>query len=134
VAMIVDIRKSGSERFCRISSHQPEREILCVQEMSANRAQTRRFSIRFSAMSVALISPGGEREHPALAVLRLARFEREPAAHLRRILTIYASYYIRVRTHLSLAKDAPNFRRPQSVGGIVAIPILGGLHRHYVPV
>jgi len=38
-------------------------------------------------------------------------------AHLRRTLKIYASYYnrIRIRTHLSLDKDAPYFRRPQTV-------------------
>jgi len=37
-----------------------------------------------------------------------------------------------VRTHLSLDKDAPLFRRSQTVGNIVAIPILGGLHHQYV--
>lgn len=47
---------------------------------------------------------------------------------LRRILKSYADYYDRLRTHLSLEKDAPLFRRPQTVGTIAAIPILGGLH------
>jgi transposase InsO family protein len=54
--------------------------------------------------------------------------------HLRRILKAYAAYYNEVRTHLSLDKDAPNSRRPHKVGGIVAMPILGGLHHQYVRV
>jgi len=55
-------------------------------------------------------------------------------ADLRRTLKAYASYYNRVRTHLSLSKDAPLFRRSQMVGDIAAIPILGGLHHLYVRV
>jgi transposase InsO family protein len=55
-------------------------------------------------------------------------------APLRRILKTYAAYYNEVRTHLSLGKDAPNFRRPETVGSIVAMPILGGLHHRYVRV
>ena len=55
-------------------------------------------------------------------------------ADLRRVLKAYASYYNRVRTHLSLSKDAPLFRRSQTVGDIAAIPILGGLHHLYVRV
>ena len=52
-------------------------------------------------------------------------------AHLRRILKSYASYYNDVRTHLSLSKDAPNCRRSQRLGSIVAMPILGGLHHRF---
>src|SRR6266849_7787403 len=37
-------------------------------------------------------------------------------AHLRRVLKTYASYYNEVRTHLSLDKDAPEFRRRQNTG------------------
>jgi CBS domain-containing protein len=37
-----------------------------------------------------------------------------------------------IRTHLSLDKDAPDFRRTQKIGRIAAIPILGGLHHQYV--
>jgi transposase InsO family protein len=44
-------------------------------------------------------------------------------AHLRQVLSSYAEYYNEVRTHLALGKDAP---------AIVAIPILSGLHHHYV--
>ena len=49
-------------------------------------------------------------------------------AQLRRVLKNYASYYNQVRTHLSLDKNAPDFRRPQKLGPIAAISILGGLH------
>jgi transposase InsO family protein len=55
-------------------------------------------------------------------------------AHLREILKSYASYYNKVRPHLSLDKDTPDFRRTQKIGRIAAIPILGGLHHQYVRV
>jgi hypothetical protein len=50
---------------------------------------------------------------------------------LRRILSAYAAYYNEIRTHLSLAKDAPLLRPIQRVGEIAARPILGGLHHQY---
>ena len=53
-------------------------------------------------------------------------------AHLSDVLKNYASYYNKVRPHLSLDKDAPDFRRTQKIGRIAAIPILGGLHHQYV--
>ena len=53
-------------------------------------------------------------------------------SHLRKILISYASYYNEVRTHLALSKDTPLGRRVQRSGEIVAIPILSGLHHHYV--
>jgi transposase InsO family protein len=52
-------------------------------------------------------------------------------AHLRRILTLYASYYNESRSHLSLNKDAPLRRAIQRSGTIVAMPVLGGLHHRY---
>jgi hypothetical protein len=55
-------------------------------------------------------------------------------AQLRRILKNYASYYNRRRTHLSLNKNAPDFRCPQKLGSIASISILGGLHHQYVRV
>jgi hypothetical protein len=59
-------------------------------------------------------------------------------AQLRRVLKNYASYYNQFRTHLSLDKNAPDFRRPQKLGPIAATPILGGLlgglHHQYVRV
>jgi hypothetical protein len=51
--------------------------------------------------------------------------------HLRRILSAYADYYNRTRTHLALEKDAPLGRPVHAVGQVVAIPVLGGLHHQY---
>ncbi len=53
--------------------------------------------------------------------------------HLLRILTEYFDYYHKSRTHLSLAKDAPETRNvelPES-GAIRAVPQVGGLHHRY---
>jgi|SRR5439155_22424473 len=50
---------------------------------------------------------------------------------LRRVLASYFSYYHRSRLHLSLDKDSPDPRPVQSVGRIVAIPEVGGLHHRY---
>jgi transposase InsO family protein len=55
-------------------------------------------------------------------------------AHLLRILLAYARYYNDIRTHWSLAKDAPVSRPIQRTGSIQSHPILGGLHHHYVRV
>ena len=55
-------------------------------------------------------------------------------AHLRRILRSYGRYYNDIRTHWSLAKDAPVARSVQRTGIISSRPILGGLHHHYVRV
>src|SRR6202521_5200452 len=52
-------------------------------------------------------------------------------AHLRQILTLYASYYNESRTHLSLHKDAPLGRAVQRYGTIAATPVLSGLHHRY---
>jgi putative transposase len=53
--------------------------------------------------------------------------------HLRRVLSSYVDYYQRARRHLSLEKDCPDPRtiRLRSVGRIVAIPKVGGLHHRY---
>jgi transposase InsO family protein len=51
-----------------------------------------------------------------------------------RVMKSYASYYNSIRTHLSLNKNAPLFRRGQTAGNIVSIPILSGLHHQYVRV
>ena len=53
--------------------------------------------------------------------------------HLRRILTAYFAYYHRSRTHLSLGKDAPVPRavQPPTMGEIVELPEVGGLHHRY---
>jgi transposase InsO family protein len=52
--------------------------------------------------------------------------------HLRHVLRSYAQYHNGARTHLSLAKDSPLTRSVQTVGSILPLPILGGLHHHYV--
>ncbi len=53
--------------------------------------------------------------------------------HLRHVLSSYVDYYQRTRTHLSLDKDCPDFRPIQfrSVGRVVAISKVGGLHHRY---
>ena len=53
-------------------------------------------------------------------------------AYLRRILSTYAAYYNQTRTHLALNKDCPLQRPVQRFGRVVAIPVLAGLHHHYV--
>jgi putative transposase len=51
--------------------------------------------------------------------------------HLRKLLKSYSTCYHRSRTHLALAKDAPESRAIMNRGEIVAIPQVGGLHRRY---
>ena len=54
-------------------------------------------------------------------------------SHLRRVLSSYLLYYHRSRTHLGLDKDTPD-RRPAaetSVGPIIVMPEVGGLHHRY---
>jgi hypothetical protein len=55
-------------------------------------------------------------------------------AHLRRVLKNHAAYYNQARTHLSLDKHAPDLRRVQPLGSVVALPVLGGLYHRYVGV
>ena len=52
---------------------------------------------------------------------------------LRRTLNSYFAYYHQWRTHLSLAKDAPQSRRTQTTteGAVMEIAEVGGLHHHY---
>ena len=52
--------------------------------------------------------------------------------HLRHLLGSYQKYYNDARTHLSLDKDAPVSRAIETVGSIIAKPLLGGLHHQYV--
>ena len=55
------------------------------------------------------------------------------ARGLRRVLNAYVEYYLKSRTHLSLGKDAPQFRRTHlsAEGKVVEIREVGGLHHHY---
>jgi putative transposase len=52
---------------------------------------------------------------------------------LTRILRRYLAYYHTSRTHLSLAKDSPQPRpiAPPTLGPVVVIPQVGGLHHRY---
>jgi putative transposase len=52
---------------------------------------------------------------------------------LRRILKDYFEYYERCCTHLSLEKDAPVSQpvEPPSLGHVIELPKLGGLHHLY---
>jgi hypothetical protein len=47
-------------------------------------------------------------------------------------LRAYAAYYNGVRTHLALGKDTPFGRPVQTLGRIVPLPVLGGLHHQYL--
>ena len=55
-------------------------------------------------------------------------------ASLRRTLKSYFQYYGRSRTHLSLAKDAPEERavQPPELGPVIGLAEVGGLHHRYV--
>jgi hypothetical protein len=81
----------------------------------------------------------GPAKSPSPRVSQRARSATVPRAsrgksHPRGILKTYVAYYNEVRTHLTLGKDAPSFRRSQTVGSIVTLPILGGLHHQYLRV
>jgi hypothetical protein len=73
------------------------------------------------------------RTRAELALENLALRQQLAALHLLRILKSYFDYYHRSRTHLSLGKDAPEPRdvQPPSLGKIVALPEVGGLHHRY---
>jgi hypothetical protein len=55
------------------------------------------------------------------------------ARHLKRTLSSYFAYYHGSRTHLGLDKQCPHVRPVSSVGKIVKIPHLAGLHHRYEP-
>jgi transposase InsO family protein len=52
--------------------------------------------------------------------------------HLRHLLESYQRYYNEARTHLSLSKDPPLPRAVQTVGSIIAKPLLEGSHHRGV--
>ena len=53
--------------------------------------------------------------------------------HLRQILREYVRYYNETRPHLSLERNAPIPRsvEPPTIGPVVAVPQVGGLHYLY---
>ena len=52
------------------------------------------------------------------------------------VLSSYVTYYHGARTHLSLAKDAPDGREVQAIenGSVVELKRVGGLHHLYTRV
>jgi hypothetical protein len=53
------------------------------------------------------------------------------ARHLKRTLSSYFAYYHGSRTHLGLDKQCPQARQVSSIGRIVKISHLSGLHHRY---
>jgi len=53
------------------------------------------------------------------------------ARHLQRTLSSYFAYNHGSRTHLGLEKQCPHARQVSSIGRIVNIPHIGGLHHGY---
>ena len=53
--------------------------------------------------------------------------------HFKWILVNYVTYYHSWRTHLSLTIDCPEPGpvHPPELGKVIAVPEVGGLHRHY---
>ena len=53
---------------------------------------------------------------------------------LRQLLQSYADYYHRVRPHRSLDHDSPIPRLVESPdrGKVIEMPLVGGLHHHYL--
>jgi transposase InsO family protein len=106
-----------------------------------DRAYGQVFTSRVAAMGIRdrPISPGSPWQN-GIAERLIGTLRREcldhmvifGETHLRRILTAYADYYNRTRTHLSLNKDSPVSRTVESFGRILPVPILGGLHHQYV--
>ena len=106
-----------------------------------DRAYGQVFTARVAAMGIRdrPISPGSPWQN-GIAERLIGTLRREcldhvivfGERHLRQVLSAYAVYYNQTRPHRSLQKDAPMRRTIQRVGEIMAIPILGGLHHHYV--
>jgi transposase InsO family protein len=52
-------------------------------------------------------------------------------SQLRRIMSSYADYYNRTRTHLAQGKNVPIGRAIERFGRVIAQPMAGGLHHRY---
>ncbi len=76
---------------------------------------------------------GAPRIHGELLKLGIDVSQAADEIGLSRILTRYVAYYHESRTHLSLAKDSPQPRpiAQPTIGPVVAIPQVGGLHHRY---
>jgi putative transposase len=96
--------------------------------------------IRDMGMEEVLTAPRSPWQNPFVERL-IGSIRRECLDHvivwnqrsLRRILQSYLVYYRHSRTHLALAKDAPQSRAVENAerGPIVVIPQVGGLHHRY---
>jgi transposase InsO family protein len=105
-----------------------------------DRAYGHVFTARVTAMGIRdrPISPGSPWQN-GIAERLIGTLRREcldhlvifGEAHLRRILSAYAVYYNRTRTHLALNKDCPLERPIQPFGSVASIPVLAGLHHQY---
>jgi hypothetical protein len=74
-----------------------------------------------------------ERFHECTARSFAVKMSSKPSLpQSRRSVQLVLTGNMVVRTHLSLEKDAPEFRRRHKLGPIATIPILGGLHHQYV--
>ena len=62
---------------------------------------------------------------------RLNHFVILNVRHLKRTLALYFRYYHESRTPLGLGKQCPFPRQASSIGRIIKIPQLGGLHHRY---
>ncbi len=51
--------------------------------------------------------------------------------HLRSVLSEYVGYYNRARSHQALDGNAPKPRVTETVGEVISMPVLGGLHHRY---
>jgi hypothetical protein len=62
---------------------------------------------------------------------RVIVFNERP---LRQILQSYFEYYHEVRPHRALSHDSPIPRavEPPERGDVIEIPLVGGLHHHYL--
>src|SRR5262245_26148881 len=106
-----------------------------------DRAYGQAFRSRVRAMGIRdrPISPGSPWQNPYMERL-IGTVRREcldrmlvlGESHLRQFLSSFAAFYHPARTHLALDKDTPLGRVVQRSGSLVAIPILSGLHHHYV--
>jgi putative transposase len=76
-------------------------------------------------------NPYGERLIGSIRRDCLNHFVILNARHLKRTLASYFAYYHESRTHLGLDKQCPLPRQVSSVGRIIEIPQLGGLHHRY---
>src|SRR5262245_17569328 len=106
-----------------------------------DRAYGRVFTSRLQAMGIRdrPTSPGSPWQN-GIAERLIGTLRREcldhimirGEAHLRRVVSAYASYYNRVRPHRALQKDAPLRRNVQRIGNIVSVPVLAWLLSQYV--